>query len=129
MLQEPEGCGGPVRRRVLIVEDEALIALDMEATLRQLGCEVLSPATSVGEAARLIESALPDAAVLDINLGQDKVFTLADTLAERGVPFVFVTGYEPEILPPRHSHRPTAVKPCRGRALVEFLARVDILPC
>ncbi|MEK0084517.1 response regulator [Benzoatithermus flavus] len=128
MASKPEEPESPARRRVLIVEDEALIALDMEATLRQQGYEIVGLATSVREAIRLLDEMRPDAAVLDINLGQEKVFVLADALAERDVPFVFVTGYEPEILPPRHRHRPTAVKPCRGRLLVELLTRAAILP-
>jgi CheY-like chemotaxis protein len=106
-----------------------MIALDLESTLRQHGCEVVGPAASLEEAQRIIESGLPDAAVLDVNLGREKVFAVADALADRGIPFVFITGYEPEILPPRHSHRPTAVKPCRGRALLDLLTRANVLPC
>jgi DNA-binding response OmpR family regulator len=129
MASRPAGTPSRARPRILIVEDEPLIALDMEITLRQQGCEVVGLATNIREATRLIAEMLPDAAVLDVNLGQEKVFPVADLLAERGVPFVFITGYEPEILPQRHSARPTATKPCRGRALVELLSRAAILPC
>jgi CheY-like chemotaxis protein len=109
-------------RRVLVVEDEALIALDIEAALKSNGCEVLGPVGTLAEAARLAADTKLDVAVLDINLGNEKVFTVADTLAKRGVPFVFLTGYETDILPERHHHRPSITKPCRPAVLLDLLA-------
>lgn len=81
-------------RRVLVAEDEPLLALEMEEVLRGLGCEVLGPAATLEEALRL--AAAPgrvDAAVLDINLAGRPSFPAADHLAGRGVPVVFATGY------------------------------------
>jgi PAS domain S-box-containing protein len=82
-------------RRVLLVEDELLVAMEMEEALRDLGCEVLGPAATVEEALRLAlaEAGRIDAAVLDVNLAGRPSFPVADLLAGRGVPVVFATGY------------------------------------
>lgn len=81
-------------RRVLLVEDEPLVALDMAGTLADCGCEVVGPADSLAEALRLAEAADGlDAAVLDINLNGETSFPVADLLAAKGVPFIYATGY------------------------------------
>ena len=84
-------------RRILVVEDEALVAMLAEDELLQAGARVVGPAASVGEALRLIETAAADgglsAAVLDINLAGERVNPVADRLAALGVPFLFATGY------------------------------------
>ena len=80
---------------MLVVEDEALLALELETGLRELGCEVVGPARNLAEAQRLAE-AEPRlaAAVLDVNLGGGElVFPVADALAARGVPYLLATGY------------------------------------
>jgi CheY-like chemotaxis protein len=95
----PGGLGGArgrlAGRRILLVEDEPLVALDVEETLRGLGCQVVGPAATLAEALRLVEGAapLPDAAVLDVNLGGQAAFPVADLLVRQGVPVVFATGY------------------------------------
>ncbi len=73
---------------MLVVEDEALIALDLEAELRRRGFAVLGPSATVGGACRLVREGPPDAAILDVSLGTEKVFPVADALAVRGVPSV-----------------------------------------
>jgi CheY-like chemotaxis protein len=84
-------------KRVLVVEDEALVAMLVEDGLLDAGAEVVGPAASVGEALRLVEGAASDgglsAAVLDIDLQGRAVAPVADRLAVLGVPFVFATGY------------------------------------
>lgn len=110
--------------RVLVVEDEALIALDLETTLRRHGCEVVGPVGTVGEGCRLAAAGRIDAAVLDINLGREPVFPVADALAAAAVPFLFVTGYDAGVLPARHRHRPVALKPYRVRKLIDALANL-----
>jgi CheY-like chemotaxis protein len=80
--------------RLLIVEDEALIAMELSADLTALGWQIIGPAATMDEARRLIASDTPDAALLDINLSGTLVYPLADQLAARGVPIVFCTGYE-----------------------------------
>jgi CheY-like chemotaxis protein len=81
--------------RVLVVEDESLIALELCDTLTALGWVVVGPANSVAEAIGLLEVNSPvDVAVLDVNLGGVPVYPLAERLQAQGVPFVFCTGYE-----------------------------------
>jgi two-component sensor histidine kinase/CheY-like chemotaxis protein len=86
-------------RRVLLVEDEPLVALDMEAELQALGLEVIGPASSVAAAERLIAERACDAALLDANLHGQSVERLAAALRAKGVPFAFATGYGREALP------------------------------
>src|SRR5438270_8852311 len=83
-------------RRVLVVEDEYLIAADIAASLEALGAEVAGPAASVAEALTFLErdGDRLDGAVLDVNLGKERVYPLADVLRSRGIPFVFTTGYD-----------------------------------
>lgn len=90
-LREP-----PSRRgRLLVVEDEALIAMAIANDLSQLGWDIVGPAATIDEARRLLEGdELPDAAVLDINLGGELVYPLAEWLRTQKVPFVFCSGYE-----------------------------------
>jgi PAS domain S-box-containing protein len=81
--------------RLLVVEDEALIAMELCKDLSHLGWEIVGPASTIDEALGLIEgSALPDAAVLDVNLCGHPVYPLAERLQALGVPFVFCTGYQ-----------------------------------
>jgi CheY-like chemotaxis protein len=79
--------------RVLVVEDEFLIALDLLAILDAFGCVVLGPAPTVGEALRLLAAAPPDAALLDMNLRGVRATPVALALAAGGVPFATVTAY------------------------------------
>lgn len=81
--------------RLLVVEDEVLVALALCNDLRQLGWEIVGPAATIEEALRLIESApLPIAAVLDVNLCGHPVYPLAERLIALGVPLIFCTGYQ-----------------------------------
>lgn len=109
--------------RVLIVEDEALIALDVEYALQRHGHLAVGPAGSVAEARRLILSSTLDAAILDINLGGEEVFPVADALVDRGIPFLFMTGYGSAVLPPRHGGRLVATKPFPADRLIVLLNR------
>ncbi len=80
-------------RTVLVVEDEALIALQIEDAIAEMGWQILGPAASVAGAFALIANNQPDAAVLDINLNGERSDAIARALADRGVPFAFCTGY------------------------------------
>ena len=110
--------------KVLVVEDEFVIALSMEAALRRGGYDVVGPAASVRQAFSRLDAERPGAAVLDVNLGEELVFPVADALTERRVPFVFVTGYEQPDLPTAHRGRPVLNKPCNPRELLARLAAV-----
>jgi len=98
-------------RRVLVVEDEALVAMLVEDALLDAGAAVLGPAATVSEALLLLEQERPDVAVLDLNLAGETSTPVADVLAKRGVPFVVATGYGAEGLPPSHAHVPVLAKP------------------
>src|SRR5688572_30122844 len=80
-------------RRLLIVEDELLIALELQSILEQLGGIVVGPARSVAGALQLLSETTPDAALLDVNLGGDRVTPVAQACRERSIPFALVTGY------------------------------------
>ena len=107
--------------RVLLVEDEALIALDLARQLRGAGHEVVGPCRSGAEALRRIEEARPEAAVLDYSLrGTETSETTARALATRGVPFAFLTGHAASGLIARgpFADRPRLTKPCSPDELV-----------
>ena len=80
-------------RRVLVVEDEAMIAMMIEDMLVDLGCEIVGPASQIAQALRVIKSEEFDAAILDVNLNGVPIFPVADALSAKSVPFVFATGY------------------------------------
>ncbi|GJE44017.1 response regulator [Methylobacterium soli] len=89
MADRPTSLAG---RRVLVVEDEYFIAMDMEYWLQEAGAEVAGPVPDTEQALALIEAGPLDAAVLDVNLMSETVYAVADRLKERGVPYLFVTG-------------------------------------
>jgi CheY-like chemotaxis protein len=109
-------------RRVLIVEDDYFIASDLAEALQGLGATILGPASSVEYALRLISEAGPETAVLDINLGNEKVYPVADALVARRVPFMFATGYSGEAVPDRHKHIPRLEKPVQAQMVAKLLA-------
>jgi CheY-like chemotaxis protein len=87
------GDGRLAGRRVLVVEDEAMVAWMLQDMLAGLGCVAVGPAVRVGEAMGMIDAEAFDAAVLDVNLSGQMSYPVADKLVMRGVPFVFSTGY------------------------------------
>jgi hypothetical protein len=107
-------------RRVLIVEDEALIALQIEADLAAAGATVLGPVGILGAAARLIETEPLDAALLDATLAGEPVDALAVALDARGVPFAFASGHGPSGLPEGFRDRPLLSKPFNAEALLNL---------
>jgi DNA-binding response OmpR family regulator len=78
--------------RVLVVEDEMMVSMLIEDMLSDLGCEVIGPASRLDEAIALANESELDCAVLDVNLGGQPIFPLADLLREKGAPFAFATG-------------------------------------
>ena len=95
--------------RVLIVEDEIIVALFMEDIMAEFGYEVAGVVSHLDEA--MTRDADYDIAVLDVHLNGRPVFDFADTLAAQGVPFVFATGYGERGIPERHRGRPVLQKP------------------
>ena len=112
-------------RRVLVVEDEALIGMLLEDGLLEAGAEVVGPACSVKEALELIDQAAADgglsAAVLDINLEGEAVSPVADHLAALGVPFVFATGYGEGYNRGLHAAAPILEKPFDGNQVTDLV--------
>jgi CheY-like chemotaxis protein len=101
----------PPRASVLVVEDEALIAMDLQALLEDAGYRVLGPANSTASAMALLAGQDPDVALLDVNLGRSDVFGVANELATRKTKLIFLTGHTAHKLPPAHQHRPLVAKP------------------
>ncbi|MFT4252635.1 MAG: HWE histidine kinase domain-containing protein [Caulobacter sp.] len=105
-------------QRVLVVEDEALVAMELARVLALAGAQVIGPAGDVEEALELIESSLIDRAVLDVNLGGRMVTPVARALSERAIPFVYLTGYQE----PGLDDGPVLHKPASPEVLVSALA-------
>ena len=110
-------------RHVLIVEDEALIALELESTLKDAGYEVVGPvATTDAALVYLADHQSLAGAVLDIHLGDETVFSVADALSAAHIPFLFLTGHSNAVLPARHEKRPVLRKPYLDSSLLATLA-------
>ena len=108
--------------RVLIIEDETLIALLLEDMLSELGCTILGSASTVEAAIEMLNGTPPGVAVLDINLGGEKSYGVAQALAERQIPFIFSTGYADGRLEAPWQDRPVLQKPFGQEQLAEALA-------
>jgi PAS domain S-box-containing protein len=104
-------------RRVLVVEDEALVAMMIQEFLTEYGHSVVGPIGRASEALLAAKETDYDAAILDINLGDGMAYPVADILSARGVPFVFITGYEADTVEDRFSHVPVLQKPIERQAL------------
>ncbi len=113
--------GALAYRRVLIVEDEYLLADDMAQALRKFGADVVGPVPSTDKALALLAEEPVDAAVLDINLKGQMVFPVADALRDQGIPFVFATGYDEAAVPETYKDVPRWEKPYRPEDLAKAL--------
>jgi CheY-like chemotaxis protein len=111
-------------RRILVIEDEALVAMLIEDTLLDSGFTIIGPARSVAQALELLGREDPDAAVLDLNLGGENSVAVADALAARSIPFVVATGYGAAGLPAGHQHVPVLPKPYDPADLATILDRL-----
>lgn len=108
--------------RVLVVEDEHLVALALADDLEDAGAIVVGPASSVENALHLIEHHQLEAAVLDIKLQSQFVFPVARALDGRGVPFLFTTGYDASVVPDEYAHVPKCEKPASMSTITKMLA-------
>lgn len=109
--------------RILIAEDEYLLACEMEQEAETAGAIVVGPVASLDEVNRLTEERAFDAAILDINLSGEYVYPVADILLQRAVPFLFLTGYSRAAVPERFSGVPHCNKPVSSLEVLETLAR------
>lgn len=113
-------------QRILIVEDETMIAMGLEALFESAGYAVVGPFGRIEQALAAARDSPIDAALLDVNLRGDLVFPVADVLRARNIPFAFLTGYGPDSLPPRYLKSRVFSKPVQGAKLVA--AVVDMVP-
>ena len=110
--------------KVLVVEDEMMVSMLIEDMLSDLGCQVVGPASRLDEAITLANEADLDVAVLDVNLGGQPIFPLADLLREKGAPFAFATGYGDAGLRDVDKGSPVLQKPFREGDLARVLGEL-----
>ncbi len=110
--------------RILVVEDEFLLAIDIESAIRQAGGEVVGPVVSLEEAVATAEREQLNAAVLDLNLRGEMSYPVAEVLKSRHIPFLFATGYTENRLPQSLQCRPCLRKPFTWGALTSALERL-----
>ena len=111
--------------RILVAEDDALLAITLEDMLKSVGATVVGPAVALEEAEKFAEEETLSAALLDIRFDCNEVWPVARILAARGVPFVFSTGhYDRESLPTEWSDRPILRKPVGRQKIVTALTEV-----
>jgi two-component system, response regulator PdtaR len=131
---EGEAGGDPIdqsstllrRAQILLVEDDFIVAYDMQMLLEEQGAKVLGPASSLREARELLLGAKPTLAVLDVNLNGELVFPLVEDLQARGVPFVFATAYadDERLYPQSAMNAPRLAKPVLPNVLIAQVTRL-----
>jgi len=109
--------------RVLLVEDEALIAMMAEDMLESMGCTAVTLASSVAEAMAALDGGSFDIAMLDVNLNGERSMVIADRIREIGMPYLFTTGYGKDGVDPVHADAPVLAKPYAFGDLESTLAR------
>ena len=119
-----ERASGPVLRRILVVEDELLIAMELELMLVASGYEVIGPVTTIAAALALLDSERPDAGVLDMNLRGEKVTPVAAALKKMDIPFLLSSAYDQSIIDSEAAlaGAPNMGKPASEQRLIETLA-------
>lgn len=120
MTGEPDLSG----YRVLVVEDDYYLATDAARALQGAGAQVLGPCPTELSARAELSERRPDAAVVDINLGSGLSFKLAETLKDQGIPFVFTTGYDREVVPEEFSDVEHLMKPIQLRHIVKAISKL-----
>jgi DNA-binding response OmpR family regulator len=110
--------------RVMVVEDDFLIAELLDEILRSRGCVVLGPLSRLALALDAAKRDTCDAALLDVNLAGEFVFPVAAVLSERHVPFMFLTGYSVDALPPEYAGQPRLGKPFKADQLAGALSNL-----
>jgi DNA-binding NtrC family response regulator len=111
-------------KRILVIEDEFLIGLEIHTLLTEAGFEVVGPAATVPAALKHISEGNFDAALVDANLGGDSVVGVTAALANRGTPFVLVTGYSRKSLPPQLANAPLIQKPFDPPIVIDAVLRL-----
>ena len=112
-------------RSVLVVEDEYYLADDLVRTLKGAGATIIGPVPTVTAALDLLRrDQVPNVAVLDINLGGEMVYPVADMLAARGIPYLFATGYDKSAIPAPYGSALRLQKPAEPHQVIDALAEI-----
>jgi CheY-like chemotaxis protein len=114
--------------KVLVVVDDALVALDLQRLLHEAGYRVIGPATTVGEIQRMIQRGDIDCAILDLDIDRRAPLPIADLLAFADVPFVYLTTGVLGPVPARHRQRPVVEKPFTREALLAAVEKAMARP-
>jgi len=122
----PEQEEVPLPSRLLLVEDNLLIAMDAEDQCRRLGVPDVEVASSVQAALQIIARQAPDLALLDMNLGRENSFPVADALIARGIPFIFATGYGEAGAFPERFRRAVVIKKPYSQADIRNALRLRL---
>jgi CheY-like chemotaxis protein len=113
--------------RILIVEDSMLVAMEAEALLLECGCTIVGPAATVARGLAAVRETELDGALLDINLGDERVWPVAELLEQRQVPFLLTTGYDISEVPPRFRECPLLSKPLTRQRVQRGLVTIGII--
>lgn len=111
------------RKRILVVEDEPLIAMDLERVVANSDCDVLGVASSVDEGMRTLDDDDIDGAIIDVYVAGEMVFPLADALDARHVPYIILSGHDRRVLPDRYNRHPFMAKPYDETKLLLLIQR------
>jgi CheY-like chemotaxis protein len=111
---------------IMLVEDEAIVALAVNDALTDMGFSVVGPFSRISDACRALRDNQVDAAILDINLAGETVYSLAEMLTSRKIPFVFATGYGAESIEARFEHIAVLQKPIEKEMLTRVFVRPDM---
>ncbi len=112
--------------RILIVEDEAIISMLIEDMVCDLGGRIVGPAAKFEQAMKLALRADFDLAVLDVNVDGLVVYPIADVLRHRGIPFIFMTGYDSSVVPERYQHNCLLLKPFTHQTFGDALREIVV---
>ena len=121
MSSEPNAAVG---RRILVVEDELMIRMLLDGMLEDIGYTMTAEAGAIEEAVALAKKGDFDAAILDVNLNGQPITPVVEALIERGLPFVFATGYGARGVPEAYRNNPTLQKPFQTEALEQALKAI-----
>jgi DNA-binding response OmpR family regulator len=114
---------GLAGRRVLVVEDELLVAMLIEDALADHDCVIVGPYARLQDALRAVRTESIDLAVLDVNLSGEEAYPVAELLAERGIPFLLLSGYGTGAIPANHPDWQACSKPFQAEELVDMLMK------
>src|SRR5262245_61036340 len=111
------------RKRILVVEDEPLIAMDLERVVAISDCDVMGPACTIDEGMQSLRHDHIDGAIIDVHVAGQMVFPLADALDAQHVPYIILSGHDRRVLPVRYSQRPFMAKPYDETKLVMLIQK------